>query len=122
MVDSDWPSMSMKPGVTTSPCASIVRLADAPVRFPIAAILPSRMPTSPVCQGRARAVDNVAVRDDYVERLRLLRGTESDYETATGSNTRLRERTRMDDSSLRDKRRRTERAVYASAKRQATGK
>src|SRR5579863_5061178 len=51
MVNSDWPSMSMKPGATTIPCASIVFFADAPARFPIAAMRPSRMPTSPEYHG-----------------------------------------------------------------------
>ena len=35
---SDWPSMSIKPGETTRPEASIVRLALAPARLPMAAI------------------------------------------------------------------------------------
>src|SRR6476661_6315570 len=51
IVNSDCPSMSMKPGATTRPWASIVRLADAPARRPIAAIRPSRMPTSAAYQG-----------------------------------------------------------------------
>src|SRR6202035_5779282 len=47
----DWPSMSMKPGATTLPPASMVRLRGAVVRLPMAAILPSRMPTSPEYHG-----------------------------------------------------------------------
>ena len=51
MVVSDWPSMSMKPGATTLPAASMVRLRGAAERLPMAAILPSRMPRSPEYQG-----------------------------------------------------------------------
>src|SRR4051812_39876435 len=43
--------MSMNPGATTLPATSIRRLACAPERLPIAAIRPSRMPTSPEYQG-----------------------------------------------------------------------
>src|SRR5690242_10456487 len=38
--------MSIKPGATTLPPASMVRVRDALARFPMAAILPSRIPTS----------------------------------------------------------------------------
>ena len=38
--------MSMKPGATVRPEASMRRVAGAPARFPIVAIRPSRMPTS----------------------------------------------------------------------------
>ncbi len=41
----------MKPGATTLPAASMVRLRGAVVRLPMAAIFPSRMPTSPEYQG-----------------------------------------------------------------------
>ena len=41
----------MKPGVTTLPAASMVRLRGAAARLPMAAILPSRTPTSPEYQG-----------------------------------------------------------------------
>lgn len=51
MVVSDCPSISMKPGATTIPCASIVRLAEALDRNPIAAMRPSRIATSPEYQG-----------------------------------------------------------------------
>ena len=51
IVSSDWPSMSMKPGATTLPPASMVRLRGAAVRFPMAAIFPSRIPRSPEYQG-----------------------------------------------------------------------
>ena len=51
MVSSDWPSMSMKPGATTLPAASMVRLRGAAARLPMAATFPSRMPTSPEYQG-----------------------------------------------------------------------
>ena len=51
MVSSDWPSMSMNPGATTMPRASMVRLAGAPARLPMAAILPCRMPMSPEYHG-----------------------------------------------------------------------
>jgi len=50
-VSSDCPSMSMKPGATIFPCASIVCFAGAPARRPIAAIRPSRMATSAAYQG-----------------------------------------------------------------------
>src|SRR5579863_10039189 len=51
MVISDCPSMSMKPGATTLPAASIVRRRVASERLPMATILPSRIPTSPEYQG-----------------------------------------------------------------------
>src|SRR6266849_11218291 len=51
MVSSDWPSMSIKPGATTMPWASIVRLRCVSPRFPMAAIFPARIPTSPEYQG-----------------------------------------------------------------------
>src|SRR5437870_9873746 len=43
--------MSMKPGATTSPLASIVRLRGASARLPMATIRPSRIPMSPEYQG-----------------------------------------------------------------------
>ena len=51
MLSSDCPSMSMNPGATTAPAASTVRFALAPSSRPIAAIRPSRMPTSPEYHG-----------------------------------------------------------------------
>src|ERR1051325_520626 len=51
MVSSDCPSMSMNPGATTMPCASVVRFAAAGPRLPMAAILPPRMATSAAYQG-----------------------------------------------------------------------
>ena len=51
MVSSDWPSMSMKPGATTFPAASMVRLRGAAERLPMAAIFPSRIPMSPEYHG-----------------------------------------------------------------------
>ncbi len=51
IVSSDCPSMSMNPGATTFPWASIVRFAAALPRSPIAAIRPSRIPTSPEYHG-----------------------------------------------------------------------
>src|ERR1041385_7176483 len=51
MGNSDWPSMSMKPGATTLPAASMVRLRGAAERLPMAEILPSRMPRSPEYHG-----------------------------------------------------------------------
>src|SRR5713101_18649 len=51
MVYSDCPSMSMKPGATTLPRASIVRARFASLRLPMAAIFPSRIPTSPEYHG-----------------------------------------------------------------------
>src|SRR5712691_3260384 len=48
---SYWPIMSMKPGATTLAAASIVRLRGAALRLPMAAIFPSRIPTSPEYQG-----------------------------------------------------------------------
>ena len=46
MVSSLCPSMSMNPGATTIPRASITRAAGSPSSLPMAAILPSRMPMS----------------------------------------------------------------------------
>jgi hypothetical protein len=43
--------MSMNPGATAIPAASIVESAFAVTRDPMATILPSRMPTSPEYQG-----------------------------------------------------------------------
>src|SRR5216683_2412621 len=43
--------MSMKPGATTLPAASIVLLRGAAARLPMAATFPSRMPRSPEYQG-----------------------------------------------------------------------
>src|SRR5213592_1986128 len=43
--------MSINPGATTCPCASMVRARRELVRLPIAAILPLRMPMSPEYQG-----------------------------------------------------------------------
>src|ERR1700678_3458688 len=51
MLYSDWPSLSMNPGATTLPAASIVRLRGEAERLPMAATLPSRMPRSPEYQG-----------------------------------------------------------------------
>ena len=51
MLRSDWPSMSMNPGATTMPAASMVFSAVAPTSAPTAAIRPSRIPTSPEYQG-----------------------------------------------------------------------
>jgi len=51
MVGSDCPNMSMNPGATTMPCASIVGFAGAPARLPMAAILPCRTPMSPEYHG-----------------------------------------------------------------------
>jgi hypothetical protein len=58
MVSSDWPSISINPGATTRPAASIVCRAGQEVfgassgqRTPMAAMRPSRTPTSPVYQG-----------------------------------------------------------------------
>ena len=43
--------MSMNPGATTSPCASMRRVAGASASRPIAAIRPLRIPTSAAYQG-----------------------------------------------------------------------
>src|SRR5690349_6947396 len=43
--------MSMNPGATTMPRASMVFRAGAPARSPMAAICPFRIPTSPAYQG-----------------------------------------------------------------------
>src|SRR5689334_19408726 len=51
IVRSDCPSMSMKPGATTRPAASMVSAALARISDPIAAIRPSLMATSPLYQG-----------------------------------------------------------------------
>src|SRR5258708_1049255 len=51
MVYSDCPSMSMKPGATTFPRASMVRERCAPLRLPMEAIFPARIPISPEYQG-----------------------------------------------------------------------
>src|SRR5581483_3372370 len=51
MVSSDCPSISIKPGATTSPRASIVVPRFAWDKLPIAAIFPSRMPISPEYHG-----------------------------------------------------------------------
>ena len=50
-LNSDWPSMSMKPGATTSPDASMRVRAIAFERSPIAAIRSPETPTSPGYQG-----------------------------------------------------------------------
>src|SRR5271167_1660980 len=49
--DSDWPSMSMKPGETIWPLASISRLAVALLRLPIAAMRSPWMATWAAYQG-----------------------------------------------------------------------
>jgi hypothetical protein len=51
IVSSDCPSMSMNPGATTSPPASITVPAVAFARSPMAAMCPSRTPTSPRYHG-----------------------------------------------------------------------
>src|SRR6266853_5019112 len=51
MVISDCPNMSIKPGATTLPWASMVRVRASPDRLPMAAIFPPRMPMSPEYQG-----------------------------------------------------------------------
>ena len=76
MVGSDCPSMSMKPGATTIPCASIVRLAAA---FQVAdggdvAVADGDIGGVP---GRAGAIDDVSVADDEVVRIRG--GGEKEY-------------------------------------------
>ena len=50
-LNSDWPSMSMNPGATTSPDASIVWRAGRPASRPIAAIRSPVMAMSPSNQG-----------------------------------------------------------------------
>jgi hypothetical protein len=50
-LNSDWPSMSMKPGATTSLPASMRRVAFASFRSPMAAMRSPRMPTSARYQG-----------------------------------------------------------------------
>jgi hypothetical protein len=51
MEASDCPSMSIKPGATIMPRASIIRLASAPSSAPICTIRPFRTATSPEYQG-----------------------------------------------------------------------
>ena len=66
-VISDWPSMSMKPGATIVPRGvDLSACAVAPARRPIAAMRPSRMPTSAAYHGDPGAVDDVAVDDEDV--------------------------------------------------------
>ena len=67
MVSSDWPSMSMNPGATTLPATSIRRAAAAPARWPIAAIRPSRMPTSAAYHGEPVPSTMCPLREDQVE-------------------------------------------------------
>ena len=50
-VSSDWPSMSMKPGATTCPRASMTCRAGAFVSRPMAAMRPFLIPTSAAYQG-----------------------------------------------------------------------
>jgi hypothetical protein len=61
--------MSMNPGATTMPCASMVRLAGAPVRLPMAAILPCADADVPGVPGRAGAIDDPAVLDHHIVRV-----------------------------------------------------
>src|ERR1700720_434272 len=51
MVISDCPNISIKPGATTLPWASMVRVRASADRLPMAAIFPRRMPMSPEYQG-----------------------------------------------------------------------
>src|SRR5262249_24167057 len=51
IVVSYGPSISMDPGATTIPCASMMRFAVASASRPIAAILPARIPISAAYQG-----------------------------------------------------------------------
>src|SRR5215475_6162728 len=50
-VKSEWVLMSMNPGATASPCASITRVALSPRRGPIAAMRPSATARSPPTPG-----------------------------------------------------------------------
>ena len=51
IVLSEWLWMSMKPGATISPAASMTFVAGRPFRFPISVIFPPVMPTSAMRQG-----------------------------------------------------------------------
>ena len=57
----------MKPGATTLPAASIVRLRAAAERFPMAAILLAANADVTRVPGRAGAIDDVAVGDNEIE-------------------------------------------------------
>src|ERR1035441_1920613 len=51
MESSDWPSMSINPGATTMPFASMTRCPDDGASTPICAFRPCRMPISPAYHG-----------------------------------------------------------------------
>ena len=70
MVSSDWPSMSMKPGATTMPCASMVRLRGAPRQIADGGDLAVADADVARIPGRAGAVDDVAVGDDEDREMR----------------------------------------------------
>ena len=70
MVSSDWPSMSMKPGATTMPLASMVRLRWRSGEIADGGDLAVADAKIAGIPGRAGAVDDVAVGDDDVESLR----------------------------------------------------
>ena len=69
--------MSMKPGATVRPVASIVRAARLSRQPPMAAILPGRMPISPMIRRVAGAVDNASAANQQVEVLGAKRGPRS---------------------------------------------
>ena len=60
--------MSMKPGATTMPRASMVRLAGSACQIADGGDPARRMPMSPEYQGEPGAVDDPAVADDHVIR------------------------------------------------------
>ena len=62
--------MSMNPGATTFPCASIFCFAGAPLRLPIAAILPVANAHVARVPRRSGPVDDVSMQDHDVERLK----------------------------------------------------
>jgi len=87
IVISDCPSISINPGATTFPPASIVRLRGAADRFPIAAILPSRIPTSPEYHGDSVPSMMCPLRNHKIEpRCLAVNGTHQQPEETTKQN------------------------------------
>ena len=62
--------MSMNPGATVRPVASIVRAAVRPGNRPIATIFPAGSPTSPTYGRIAGTVDNASAANEQIEVLR----------------------------------------------------
>ena len=83
IVSSEWLWMSMKPGATTSPVASMIFAALRLFRSPTAAIRPPRIPTSAMRQGLPVPSTNLPAANQNIEILGQRRSYEHHREGET---------------------------------------